>query len=166
MNTSAGSLERYGRTTRIFEGATAFDNETDGTWLLANFDGGDKPDLVYIKTKNTPNGQVEVHVASGESNYKKRIFEAPTTFANESDGTWSMANFGGGAKPDLVYIKTSNTANGQVEVHVANLVNRELLCHPHWMTDLGEKIERKKLRDLVLPASHDSGTYGITPSTR
>jgi hypothetical protein len=33
----------------------------------------------------------------------------------------------------------------------------------HWMADLGEKIAGKKLRELVLPASHDAGTYGITP---
>jgi hypothetical protein len=40
------------------------------------------------------------------------------------------------------------------------------MWHPHWMADLGEKIEGKKLRELVLPASHDAGTYGITAGSR
>lgn len=42
------------------------------------------------------------------------------------------------------------------------LCKQRFMWHPHWMADLGEKIERKKLRELVLPASHDAATYGIT----
>jgi hypothetical protein len=65
--------------------ATIFANETDGVWqLLSN------EDLVFIKTSNTPNSHVEVHIASRGSNYQARIFELPTTFLNETDGTWSL----------------------------------------------------------------------------
>jgi hypothetical protein len=32
---------------------------------MADWDGDGVPDLVFIKTNNTPNGHVEVHVASG-----------------------------------------------------------------------------------------------------
>jgi hypothetical protein len=45
------------------------------------------------------------------------------------------------------------------------LCKQRFMWHPHWMADLGERIEEKKLRELVLPASHDAGTYGITPSS-
>ena len=321
MNTSAGSLEGYDYTTRIFERVTTFKNEDDGTWLMADYDGCGKPDLVFIKTKNTTNGQVEVHIASGKSEYQDRIFERSTTFESKDadNGTWLMADFDGCGKPDLVFIKTKNTTNGLVEVHVAsrkseykerilegittfaskdngtwlmpdsdgNLVflktnntisgyvqvyiaslvtcelltkskievvregaavvkvhkvtlvlnwgpsscareldwvglwdheplntndylndyltsdwveshkdgafvtgeqfdpsktywmaycrrdpgsdrilsKQEFMCHPRWMTELGEKIEGKMLRELVLPASHDAATYGITASS-
>jgi hypothetical protein len=70
---------------RILETATTFADESDGVWQLLS-----SLDLVFIKTSNTPNGHVEVHIASRASNYQTRIVEIPTTFVNESDGTWSL----------------------------------------------------------------------------
>lgn len=71
--------------------------------------------LAFIKTANTPNGHVEVHLASGTSGYMTRILETATTFANESDGVWQLL-----PNQDLAFIKTSNTPNGHVEVHIAS----------------------------------------------
>ena len=99
-----------GYQTRILEVATTFVNETDGVWQLQP-----NQDLVFIKTSNTPNGHVEVHIASKASNYQTRILETATTFVNESDGVWQLL-----ANQDLVFIKTSNTPNGHVEVHIAS----------------------------------------------
>jgi len=76
--------------------------------------------LVYIKTQNTPSGYVEVHIASGASTYKTRTVEVVTTFANEQDGQWNVYNYEGNGKPDLVFIKTSNTGTGTDEVFVAS----------------------------------------------
>jgi hypothetical protein len=73
------------------------------------------PALAFIKTANTPKAHVEVHLASGVSDYQQRILETATTFANESDGTWQLL-----ANLDLAFIKTSNTPNGHVEVHIAS----------------------------------------------
>ncbi len=99
-----------GYQTRILETATTFGDETDGVWqLLPN------QDLVFIKTSNTPNGHVEVHIASRASNYQTRILEMATTFGNESDGVWQLL-----LNLDLAFIKTSNTPNGHVEIHVAS----------------------------------------------
>ena len=96
--------------TRTLETATTFANESDGVWqLLPNLD------LAFIKTSNTPNGHVEVHIASRASNYQTRILETATTFADESDGVWQLH-----PNLDLVFIKTSNTPNGHVEVHIAS----------------------------------------------
>ena len=106
--------------TRTLETGTTFAPETDGTWLLGDFEHSGKPDLVFIKTSNTGTGKVEVHVASGSSNYQTRILETGTTFAPETDGTWLLADFQHSGKPDLVFIKTSNTGTGKVEVHVAS----------------------------------------------
>ncbi|KAF9324315.1 hypothetical protein BGZ91_003016 [Linnemannia elongata] len=105
--------------TRVLETPTTFAVESDGTWLMADWDRDNIPDLVFIKSNNTPNGYVEVHIASGSSNYQTRVLETPTTFAIESDGTWLMADWDHNGIPDLVFIKSNNTPNGHVEVHVA-----------------------------------------------
>ena len=38
--------------------------ETDGTWLMADYDLDGIRDLVFIKTANTGTGTVEVHIAT------------------------------------------------------------------------------------------------------
>src|SRR6185369_657443 len=66
---------------RIVETATAFASELDGVWqLLPN------RDLAFIKTSNTANGRVEVHIASRASNYQAWMLEVATMFSEESDG--------------------------------------------------------------------------------
>ncbi len=50
--------------TRILETGTTFAPETDGVWLMADYDRDGIPDLVFIKTSNTGTGTVEVHIAS------------------------------------------------------------------------------------------------------
>lgn len=107
--------------TRIFEAGTTFTApEVYGTWALAPFAGTSPPDLTYIKTSNTGTNSVEVHVASGSSSYKTRVQEVGTTFGEENYGTWQLADYDGDKKLDLIYIKTSNTSTGYVEVHVAS----------------------------------------------
>jgi hypothetical protein len=92
--------------TRTLETPTTFVNESDGVWqLLPNLD------VAFIKTSNTPNGHVEVHIASRSSNYQTRTLETPTTFVNESDGVWQLL-----PNLDLAFIKTSNTPNGHVSI--------------------------------------------------
>jgi hypothetical protein len=105
---------------RVFEKATTFANETDGVWLMADYDRDGIPDLVFIKTGNPQTGTVEVHVASGASNYQTRILETGTTFLPETDGVWLMADYDRDGVPDLVFIKTGNPQTGTVEVHVAS----------------------------------------------
>jgi hypothetical protein len=96
--------------TRTLETATTFANESDGVWQLLP-----TLDLVFIKTSNTPNGHIEVHIASRASNYQTRTLETATAFADESDGAWLLLS-----TLDLVFIKTSNTPTGHVEVHIAS----------------------------------------------
>lgn len=114
----ASGSSRY--ETRIQETGTTFAEEENGTWQLADFDGDGKLDLIYIKTSNTGTGYVEVHVASGSSEYQTRIIETATTFVEENNGQWQMIDFNGDGKLDLVYIKNQNTGTGYVEVHVAS----------------------------------------------
>ncbi|KAI8630273.1 hypothetical protein F5Y19DRAFT_58707 [Xylariaceae sp. FL1651] len=106
--------------TRIFEAGTTFSLENDGTWLLVPSKSSTLPDLVFIKTSNTPTGRVEVHIASGASSYKTRTLETATVFGNENNGVWKLYDYDGDGILDLVYIKTSNAGSNSVEVHVAS----------------------------------------------
>jgi hypothetical protein len=106
--------------TRVLETATTFVNGNDGIWLMTDWDGDGIPDLVFIKTRNTPSNHVEVHVASGASNFQTRVLETATTFVNENDGIWLMTDWDGDNTPDLAFIKTRNTPSNHVEVHVAS----------------------------------------------
>jgi len=114
----ASGASQYQR--RVLETETCFANENNGTWLTGDFTQDGKPDLIYIKTANTPNGFVELHIADAASNYQNRIFETETTFACEANGTWLMTDYTGDGHLDLVYIKTSNTPSNRVEVHIAS----------------------------------------------
>ena len=105
---------------RILETGTTFAPENDGTWLMADWDHDGVPDLVFIKTANTGTGTVEVHIASGTSNFQQRILEVGTTFAPEDDGTWLMADWDGDGILDLIFIKTADTDTGAIEVHIAS----------------------------------------------
>ncbi|KAI1353324.1 hypothetical protein F5Y01DRAFT_303304 [Xylaria sp. FL0043] len=106
--------------TRTFEAGTTFAEEEDGTWLLVPSKTSTLPDLGFIKTANTPSGRVEVHIASGASNYTVRTLEKATVFGNEDNGSWSLYDYDGDGLLDLVYIKTRNTRTGKVEVRVAS----------------------------------------------
>ena len=125
-NTPSGNVEVHidsgasNYQTRTLDAVTNFASETDGTWGVVNDAPGSAtaPDLYFIKTANTPSGNVEVHIDSGASNYQTRILDAVSNFAIETDGVWSMV-YSGSSLPDLVFIKTANTPSGNVEVHLA-----------------------------------------------
>lgn len=106
--------------TRTLETATVFSNENNGVWKYYDYDGDGTMDLVYIKTNYTGTPNVEVHVASGSSNFARFILQTPTTFALEGNGQWSLAPYTSRNAADLVYIKTANTGTGKVEVHIAS----------------------------------------------
>lgn len=55
-----------------------------------------------------------------QNHYQKRVLETGTTFLPETDGVWTLADWNGDGIPDLIFIKTSNTRTGEVEVHVAS----------------------------------------------
>ncbi|KAI1164606.1 hypothetical protein F5B18DRAFT_614631 [Nemania serpens] len=106
---------------RIFAGASIYyEGSNNGTWLLVPSGASLLPDLALIKTRNTPSGRVEIHIASGASSYRTETLRATTVFRNENDGTWTLYDYDGDGILDLVYIKTSNTSSGKVEVQVAS----------------------------------------------
>jgi len=106
--------------TRTLETGTVFAEETDGVWTLYDYDNDGALDLVFIKTANTGTGDIEVHVASAKSNYKTRILDTGTVFAEETNGVWALSPYSSKTATDLTYIKDVNTGTGDTEVHVAS----------------------------------------------
>ncbi|KAG0001778.1 hypothetical protein BGZ80_008532 [Entomortierella chlamydospora] len=109
---------------RIFAAGTVFNVEDNGVWSFADFNGDGSQDLVYIKTRNTGTGRIEVHAARNESRFQEHTLATGTVFQIEDNGTWLMQDWTGDGKADLVYIKTRNTGTGAVEVHVADAASR------------------------------------------
>jgi microsomal dipeptidase-like Zn-dependent dipeptidase len=104
----------------LLDVATRYAPETDGVWTMADFDRDGIPDLVFIKTSNSDSGKIEVHIASGASNYQTSLLDVATRYAPETDGVWTMADYDRDGIPDLVFIKTSNTDTGKIEMHIAS----------------------------------------------
>jgi hypothetical protein len=109
------------------EGTTFTQEWNDGIWQIAPYSSATSADLIFIKDWGTPQGKVEVHIASQSSEYMSRVLEKETVFNTEQNGYWSLVQFDRNARPrhdppvlDLVYIKTQNTTNGLVEVHIVS----------------------------------------------
>tara|TARA_R110001599_G_scaffold57665_2_gene158887 strand:+ start:1409 stop:3829 length:2421 start_codon:yes stop_codon:yes gene_type:complete len=127
-DTGTGTVEVHvashasGYQTIIEQTGSAFALETDGNWMLVDFEGtGEQRDLAFIKTSNTDTGTVEVHVASHASGYQTMIIQTGSAFALGTNGNWMLVDFDGtGKQRDLAFIETSSTGTGTVEVHVAS----------------------------------------------
>ncbi|TAQ87591.1 hypothetical protein B7494_g4103 [Chlorociboria aeruginascens] len=115
-NATAGPFE-----TRILEVATAFE-ENNGFWQLIDADGDGIKDLAWIKTANTGTGKVEVHIATGKSQFATTLIETGTVLdqINGTLGSFQMVKGSSNSShlPDLVFIKTVNTGTNSVEVHI------------------------------------------------
>lgn len=79
-------------------------------------------DLVFIKTRNTGTGKVEVHVADGGTTYSSWKLNTSSVFstADGLNGLWSVRNIWTGGVGDLIFIKTRNTGTGTVELFGAS----------------------------------------------
>ncbi|KAM5358216.1 hypothetical protein ACJZ2D_015491 [Fusarium nematophilum] len=105
---------------RIIATGTVFNPEENGVWTFADITGDGSQDLVYIKTRSTGSGKIEVHGSPNESRFQEHSLATGTIFEIEDNGTWLMHDWTRDGKADLVYIKTRNTGTGRVEVHVAD----------------------------------------------
>lgn len=140
----ASSLKSYFQERTLSTG-TVFLVEDNGTWLMQDYTGDGKADLVYIKTRNTGTGKVEVHVADAAAGYQRFALQTGTAFDMEDDGIWTMSG-----KGDLVYIKTKNTGIGRVEYHVASKASNYQDLTVHEITDFDAK-------------DNNNGTYCLAP---
>ncbi|KAG0313319.1 hypothetical protein BGZ99_008968 [Dissophora globulifera] len=123
---------------------TAFAIEDNGTWLMQDWTGDRKADLVYIKTRNTGAGTVELHVADAASGYQNFVLQTSTCFGCEDNGVWTMTR-----KGDLVFIKTRNCDSNMIEYHVASKASNYQQFTVHAVTDFGVE---------------DNGTWCLAPN--
>ncbi|KAI8167158.1 hypothetical protein K4K50_007119, partial [Colletotrichum sp. SAR 10_71] len=112
--------------TELSTTATVFDTEDDnGIWTFADLAGDGSLDLVYIKTRATDSGKVELHAASRSSAFQDRSANTPTAFdavdedPAASGHTFLLRDWTGDGRADLILVKTRDTPGGKVELHVA-----------------------------------------------
>ncbi|KAF7136728.1 hypothetical protein CNMCM5793_006046 [Aspergillus hiratsukae] len=96
-------------------------HETDDTFdcTMTDWNGDGRPDLVAIKKSKTGTNSTEVHIFSAVSNFKKVLVQTGTAL-HETDDTFdfTMTDWNGDGRPDLLAIKKSKTGTNSTEVHI------------------------------------------------
>jgi hypothetical protein len=159
--------------TIVYAGKSTFSPEDNGVWTMADTTGNGKLDLVYIKTRNTGTGKVEVHIASGASNYETRILETGTVFqslpAPIPIRTWLIHHFTTKINQELGFIQFAGTSQGKVEVLIAaGSQNYQTLSFDSLTTFLDEDhtwllgdYTHNSQPDLIYIKTSDTGTNTV-----
>ncbi|MFA5892135.1 MAG: FG-GAP-like repeat-containing protein, partial [Actinomycetota bacterium] len=125
-NTGSGSTEVHVITgpsfdRRLADLTTPIPIDPDGNF---NFTMGDVtddgfPDLIVVKSRGTSSGSTEVQVVPGPS-FSSIGDPIVTPIELDPDGNFSftMGDVNADGIPDLVVVKSRNTASGSIEVHV------------------------------------------------
>lgn len=94
---------------------------TDKTFdfLITDWNGDGRPDLVAVKKSNTGTNSTEVHILSGASNFQDFILHTGSAL-HPTDKTFDfiITDWTRDGRPDLVAIKKSNTGTNSTEVHI------------------------------------------------
>jgi hypothetical protein len=102
-------------------------HETDSKWdfVVADWNGDGKPDLVAIKKRETTAKRTEVHVLSGASSFQEFILRAETPlFRSHGLFEFAVADWSRNGKLDLIALKKKETATNTTEVHVMSQLDK------------------------------------------
>jgi hypothetical protein len=95
--------------------------ETDSKFdfMVTDWNGDGRADLVAIKKSETSGKCTEVHVLSGASTYQSFILRAETPlFRSNGFFEFAVADWTGNGKRDLIAFKKKRTGSNTTEVHV------------------------------------------------
>lgn len=95
--------------------------ETDDNYnfVVTDWNGDGRPDLVAIKKSNASGRCTEVHVLAGISKYKVFILRSETPlFRSKGIFEFAVADWTGNKRPDLIAFKKKATDSDTTEVHV------------------------------------------------
>jgi FG-GAP-like repeat len=108
----------------VLQTPTPFQNgeSANGNIFFSDYDHDKKPDLFFIKRRNTGTKKIELHVLSGKSNYQQFIVEQGTPLGQGEDanGDFAITDFDRDGIPDLVFIKRRNTGTKTIELHIVS----------------------------------------------
>ncbi|KAF1932668.1 HET-domain-containing protein [Didymella exigua CBS 183.55] len=96
-------------------------HETDSKFdfIVTDWNGDGRPDLVVVKKSRTSGKCTEVHVLSGASRYKNFILRSETPlFRSNGLYEFAVADWTGNKKPDLIAFKKRDTGSDTTEIHI------------------------------------------------
>jgi hypothetical protein len=158
--TGSGRTELYilDGTSRLPNGASSFQNLLlhTGTVLgptderhafsMADWNSDGRLDLLVIQKSGTGSGRTELRVVDGASGFQSYLLETPTVLGpTDERHAFSMADWNGDGRLDVVVVQKSGTASKKTEVRVldgASNFRRQLLKA---VTGLGATDERHDL---------------------
>lgn len=95
--------------------------ETDQStkFLLTDWNGDGRPDLVAIRNSGTSSEKTGVQILSGAREFQTTLLQTDTALHN-TDGTFdfALADWDRTGRPDLVAIKKKNTGTQSTEIHI------------------------------------------------
>jgi len=111
----ASNFQKY-----LLETVTALGASGDRLDLsLADWNGDGRPDLVAVQKSGAAGGHTEVRVLDGASSFYRTLRQAPTVLG-PTDGRYafSVVDWNGDGRLDLVAVQKSGTASGRTEARV------------------------------------------------
>lgn len=99
-------------------------HETDDTFdfVVTDWNGDGRPDLVAVKKSKTNRKCTEVHVLSGASTYRDFDMRAETPiFKSNGLYDFAVADWTGNGRPDLIALKKRDTGTNTTEMHVMSV---------------------------------------------
>jgi hypothetical protein len=96
-------------------------HETDSKFdfVVADWTGDGRPNLVAAKKSETSSKRTEIHVLSGASKYKEFVLRSETPLFRSNDFfEFAVADWTGNGKPDLTALSKKDTGTSTTKVHV------------------------------------------------
>ncbi|MEV6598625.1 VCBS repeat-containing protein [Actinoplanes sp. NPDC051346] len=86
---------------------------------MADWNGDGRLDLAVVQKSGTASGLTELRVIDGASGYQRYLLETTTLLGStDQHQSFSMADWNGDGRLDLVAVRKSGTASGKTEVRV------------------------------------------------